>query len=421
MSGNQEHTDHLRKLLRIHNRRLMILEEQLAGFSKPEAPVHKVIERDDELAEIARLEGELRKLEAEQAIANASDTAALKTPLLPPVHVFISSTMRDLQPEREAVARALESIDLKAVRGETVGSQSASPYEVSLTMDRECDIYLGIYGGRYGNIVPGEGRSITEIEYHTARKLKKPILIYRKMGIVVEPPQEEFLKFVGDITGGHTWREFSPDDVPGNLIAWIQEDVQRELKKHPEWANRRPARERILLASLGLSPGAVTGLYRALERAKKPVTRVISFSPSNRDVRGAAGICEKEFRRLGVPYKPKWMDAEDIASDADAQVFKGFFLGLLEEHIASGAEVLVGITGGRSVMGALMAIAVQTTAPERVELYHLDVDPDIERDGRLPDLWNFENTPRWTELLFPSEGKCRLVRVPYAHLAAPIL
>jgi hypothetical protein len=234
--------------------------------------------------------------------------------------------------------------------------------------------------------------------------------------VAVEPEQEEFLRFVSDLREGHTWREFGPDDAPGNLTAWVQQDVRAEIEHHPEWKARPPAQGRVLLASLGHSPGAVTGLYYALARADRPVTRVVTFAPSDRDTRDAAGICEDEFRQLGVPYVNHFLDLEDIESDGDAREFKGAFVRLLQEALDSGAEVLAGITGGRTIMGALMAIVAQTVARERVTLYHLDVDSDIEEDGRLPRLWNFEYSERWRELLAPPPEKCRLVKVPYARM-----
>ena len=333
-------------------------------------------------------------------------------PVPPAVRVFISSTMRDLQAERKCVEDALTALDLKAVRAESIGAQSASPYEASLAMAQECDIYLGIYGGRYGSIVPGDGRSITEIEYQTAQKLKRPILIYRKTGVALEAEQEEFLRFAGDMVEGHCWREFGPDDVPGNVAAWVQADVRAEVARHPEWRDRAPVRDRVLLASLGRSPGAVTGMYQALVRAGKRPGKVITFSPCDRDVREAAGICEEEFHGLGVPYEKRFSDAEDIESEGDAREYKSAFYAALQGALSSGAEVLVGITGGRTVMGALMTVVVQTTAPREVELYHLAVDHDIEKDGQLPDMWRHQYTPRWQELLNPPAAKARLVRVP---------
>lgn len=339
--------------------------------------------------------------------------------ILPALRVFISSTMKDMKTERDAVARALENLDLSVLRAEAFGSQSASTYEASLSMAQACDIYLGIYGGRYGSIVPGGDRSITETEYHTARRLNKPILIYRKTDVDVEPAQDEFLTFVGDMKTGHTWREFSTADVPERLREWVQHDVRAEFARqkanHPEWLQRTPARQRVLLASLGHSPGAVTGLYHALVRAGKRPTEVTTFSTTDRHSRSAADICRSTFENLGVPYANHKIDVEDIGDDGDAREFKGVFEGLLQAAGARDADILVGITGGRTVMGVLMGIVVQTSSVERIQLYHVDVDEDLEEDGRLPELWHHEYTPRWDEVLNPPAGKMRLVQVRFVR------
>ncbi len=339
--------------------------------------------------------------------------------ILPSLHVFISSTMKDLKPERDTIAQALENLDLSVLRAEAFGSQSASTYEASLQMAQACDIYLGIYGGRYGSIVPDDGRSITEIEYHTARSLNKPILIYRKTGVDVDAGQQKFLKFVGDMKAGHIWREFEAADVPERLREWVQSDVRAEFERqkasHPEWLQRTPARERIVLASLGQSPGAVTGLYHALVRAGKRPTEVITFSTTDRRSREASDICRSAFENLGVPYHNRAAGIEDISDDGDARELKGTFDGLLQAAGARKADILVGVTGGRTVMGVLMGIVVQTSAVERIQLYHVDIDDDLEADGRLPELWQYEHMPRWDEVLNPPPAKIRLVRVPFVQ------
>jgi hypothetical protein len=470
---------HVNELLQIHQRNLSYLEKQIALYGgEMSAPVALLSQRDQILAEVrklaspvesslpadtllARLEGllgpdsvaSLRALlqqarvggtqpisingdgnivgnnnlvlvlkddmVKEQVRKNSTVIIQPSRSLLPSIRVFISSTMKDLQPERDAVERALSSLDLETVRAETIGSQSVSPFEVSRTMAQECDIYLGLYGGRYGAIVPGDGRSITEIEYQTARERGKPILIYRKKDVVAEPQQAEFLKFVGDMLAGHTWREFVTADVPGKLIGWVQQDVRAEIERHSEWReNHLPAQERTLLASLGFSPGAITGLYHALARKSKPATRVITFSPTNRDTRESAALCEEEFRRLGVPYINHYLDARDIESDADAQEFKGVFYALLSQSLNSG-EVFAGITGGRTVMGALMAIVAQTMPHERVTLCHFGAVSDIEDDGRITNLRRIkrEDPDRYREVMAPPPGKGHLVQVPYVRIA----
>ena len=59
--------------------------------------------------------------------------------------IFVSGTMVDLRPERDAVARAIASLRLEAVRAETEFSEDRSSRDKILTMARECDIYLGLY------------------------------------------------------------------------------------------------------------------------------------------------------------------------------------------------------------------------------------------------------------------------------------
>ena len=424
MSTAKDQSRYTQELLTINRRHLHYLNKQIAQYGgEMGAPTAKLYQRDETAAEIKRLEAELRQLAPapEENPRAAARKEAL--PLPPPIRVFISSTMEDLQAERQAVAEALESLNLQTVRAESIGSQSVSPYEASLMMAQECDIYLGILGGRYGAGVPGDryNRSITNIEYETAFELKKPILLYRKTDVEVEPAQEDFMRFAGDMMAGKTWRKFNSQDVPANLKAWVQQDVraeiERQIEQHPEWANRPPARERVLLASLGLSPGAVTGLYYALSDAGKRPGRVITFSPTHRDLREAAGICQDEFERQGAPYSNRFVDIEDIESESDAKAFKDVFWGLLQEYLEQEVEILVGITGGRTVMGVLMAIVAQTL-PEKVAMYHLDVDDDIERDGRLPTMQNFEYTDRWQELLKPPKEKRRLVPVPYPRFIA---
>jgi hypothetical protein len=56
--------DHLRNLIRIHERNLMILEEKIARYTEMDAPVGVLNQRDYEQEKIERLKAELRDLEA---------------------------------------------------------------------------------------------------------------------------------------------------------------------------------------------------------------------------------------------------------------------------------------------------------------------------------------------------------------------
>ncbi len=98
------------------------------------------------------------------------------------VRIFISSTWQDLQPEREAVERALHRMqDTSFASMQYFGSQHDTPEQFSLLEVERCNIYVGIFAHRYGS-------GITEKEYRRARARNIPCLIYFKDDTVPVPP-----------------------------------------------------------------------------------------------------------------------------------------------------------------------------------------------------------------------------------------
>ncbi len=131
--------------------------------------------------------------------------------------VFVSSTKEDLKEERKAARDAIlnlltiHDLPFKPVMFEyEFGSHPSSPKQTSLEYVRDSDIYIGIFGERYGSFLPKNGLSITEREYMEAKKFGKYKLIYVKE--VEENKREEklndFLKKIEDIEEGHTTGKF---------------------------------------------------------------------------------------------------------------------------------------------------------------------------------------------------------------------
>ena len=90
------------------------------------------------------------------------------------IRVFISSTWKDLQPERKSIEAVLGRMQDTTFAGmEYFGSQPGTPIEVSLSEIDRSDIYIGIFGHRYGS-------GITEAEYRRAEESELPCLIYLK-------------------------------------------------------------------------------------------------------------------------------------------------------------------------------------------------------------------------------------------------
>lgn len=85
--------------------------------------------------------------------------------------VFIGSTSKDLAEYRAAAEAICKDLQMFPVMMEDFPSMSAGATEGSLKMLADADVYVGIFGFRYGYIEdPTDGRSVTEIEYDESGK-----------------------------------------------------------------------------------------------------------------------------------------------------------------------------------------------------------------------------------------------------------
>lgn len=83
------------------------------------------------------------------------------------MRVYLSSTLKDLGPERQAIKDALSG-ECAVVESYTADERSVR--DSCLADVASCDVYIGIVGRRYGFIPPGASHSITVLEYEKARK-----------------------------------------------------------------------------------------------------------------------------------------------------------------------------------------------------------------------------------------------------------
>jgi NTP pyrophosphatase (non-canonical NTP hydrolase) len=146
----------------------------------------------------------------------------------PPVHVFISSTWLDLQPEREKVEAALQRMrETKFAGMEYFGSRDEDTRSTSLAEVDRSRVYVGIFGGRYGS-------GITEAEYRRARERKLPCFIYVKdEGCITADKREADADKTRRLRGlkdelhqSHTITIF---DNPDDLAAKVTADLHRWL------------------------------------------------------------------------------------------------------------------------------------------------------------------------------------------------
>ena len=328
----------------------------------------------------------------------------------------------DLLAEREAVRQAVLQIHEPTYPElEVVSSQAVTPREAH-QMLMNCDVYIGLLGARYGQMVI-DGKSITHFEIETAYELSKPVRLYRKL-----LPDEEL------------------DDAQSKLIAWLAsenrflasfnpldeiEDLSVQIQQHlREWLSGESAPKprvrpnsgrRGLIAPLGRAPGAVTGLYHALKQSGVPIDYVRTISTSERQVTRAVKVVKEELTRQGMTdYQDAAIGAEEFAREQDVIEFKAAVSQQLAEARLRGDAVAISITGGRTVMGALLTLVSQMEAPAESVLYQFSVPDSIEEDGRMPSFDN-QREERKQQILRPKEffpNQCHLIAVPFSRLYA---
>ena len=147
------------------------------------------------------------------------------------VHIFVSSTWLDLQPDRQAVETALQRMrETKFIGMEYFGSRDETTQRASLDEVDRSQVYVGIFGGRYGS-------GITEDEYRRARALDLPCFPYFKdeatipaTGRESDPEKAARLEALKkDLRQAHTVTTFGN---PDELAARVTADLHRWLFDH---------------------------------------------------------------------------------------------------------------------------------------------------------------------------------------------
>jgi hypothetical protein len=91
--------------------------------------------------------------------------------------VFVSSTFKDLQEERQEVIQALLELDCIPSGMELFPAADEDQWTLIKRVIDDCDYYIVIVAGRYGSIGP-EGKSYTQMEYEYALLKGKPIIAF---------------------------------------------------------------------------------------------------------------------------------------------------------------------------------------------------------------------------------------------------
>lgn len=105
--------------------------------------------------------------------------------------VFVSSTFRDLEVERQEVMHALLELDCIPSGMELFPAANETQWNLIKKVIDDCDYYVLILGARYGSIGP-EGISYTEMEYRYALATDKPTIafLHRSPGKIIADNSE---------------------------------------------------------------------------------------------------------------------------------------------------------------------------------------------------------------------------------------
>jgi predicted ATPase len=132
------------------------------------------------------------------------------------VRVFVSSTLEELGRERAAAREAIEALRLTPVLFE-LGARPHAPRSVYRAYLEQSDVFVGIYGERYGWVAPGMDVSGLEDEYRLANS--KPKLIYIRRPARDRDAQLEALIDGIRADGEVSYRGFSDPEELRRLLA----------------------------------------------------------------------------------------------------------------------------------------------------------------------------------------------------------
>src|ERR1700757_1451242 len=147
------------------------------------------------------------------------------------LRVFVSSTLRELAAERQAVRDAVASLRLVPVMFE-LGSRPHPPGQVYRAYLAQSQVFVGIYWQSYGWVAPGEQMSGLEDEYRLSGGM--PRLIYVKSPAPDrEPRLAGMLNRIED-GGDVSYQRFSD---PEELQSLVQNDLAVLLSERFEMAH----------------------------------------------------------------------------------------------------------------------------------------------------------------------------------------
>jgi len=173
------------------------------------------------------------------------------------LRVFVSSTLKELAPERRAARVAVERLHLAPVMFE-LGARPHPPRDLYRAYLEQSDVFVGLYWEAYGWVAPTETVSGLEDEYNLATRLPKLIYIKESMG-TREPRLNELLDRIRNDDGA-SFKYFS---TPQELRKLLEDDLATLLAERFDLSRRplpSPNRPQVAGPDTGAIPAPLTSL-----------------------------------------------------------------------------------------------------------------------------------------------------------------
>ena len=145
--------------------------------------------------------------------------------------VFLSSTFEDMKEYRKAIIDRIIKRRMVPICMENWGANANKVTSVITDEVKKADIYLGIFGTRYGYVDENTNMSMTEIEYREALASNKPIFVYiaknAKDDITTGDNSQKMLELLTEIEKERIVYYFNSIDQLGEQVF---ADLERYIK-----------------------------------------------------------------------------------------------------------------------------------------------------------------------------------------------
>jgi hypothetical protein len=140
--------------------------------------------------------------------------------------IFVSSLITDMPAERSAVRAAVEAVGATPVMFEDLGPQDVSAEQAYLSGVRSSDVYVGMWGPRYGVRMP-DGYSATHAEFLEAERdgLRLCLFVHGEASGEMDGAQRDLIQGARNLYTTSSWSD--PSDL-GQRVRRRLEDLASE-------------------------------------------------------------------------------------------------------------------------------------------------------------------------------------------------